>query len=67
MEIFLDPNIIYHSRSVYGILDLFGDVGGLLGILTPFISYFIAPYNETSFLLKAANIDEQGFCSKIAI
>ena len=66
-EIFLDSNIIYHSRLVYGILDLFGDVGGLLGILTTFIGYFVAPYNETSFLFKVAKREEEGFWSTMGI
>jgi hypothetical protein len=29
-EIFLDESIIYHGRSAYGLLDLFGDVGGVM-------------------------------------
>ena len=65
-EIFLDRNIILHSRSVYGILDLFGDVGGVLGILQALIGYFVAPYNETSFVLKVAQRKE-GFCTKMAL
>ena len=29
-EICMDETLIYHSRSVYGFLDLFGDIGGVL-------------------------------------
>ena len=65
-EIFLDRNIIFHTRSVYGILDLFGDVGGVLGILQTIVAYLVAPYNETSFILKVAKKDEV-FCTKLAL
>ena len=32
-EVFIDETVIYHSRSVYGLLDLFGDIGGVLQVL----------------------------------
>jgi hypothetical protein len=30
MELYLDPQIIFHSRQVYNFFDVLGDVGGVL-------------------------------------
>ena len=45
---------IEHERKVYGILDLFGDVGGILDIFILLFGIFIFPYSEHSFKLSSA-------------
>jgi len=39
---------------VYNVLDLLGDLGGVLEIITLIIGFFIYPVSEFSFILKAA-------------
>ena len=51
-EIFMDETLIYHSRSVYGLLDLFGDIGGVLQFLQIISAFFIIPYNESAFIFR---------------
>ena len=51
-EIFIDETVIYHSRSVYGLLDLFGDIGGVLQVLQILSAFFIVPYNESAFIFR---------------
>ena len=41
MEVYLDPSIIYHSRSVYTFFDVLGDVGGVLQILSTVIAIIL--------------------------
>ena len=57
-EIFLDASIIYHERSVYGLMQLCGDIGGVMGALQVFFTFFVEPYNETSFVLFVSNNKE---------
>ena len=42
---------------VYNIMDLLGDIGGILEALTIFIGVFIFPISEFGFVLKAANFN----------
>ena len=51
-EVFIDETVIYHSRSIYGLLDLFGDIGGVLQVLQIFLAFFIVPYNESAFIFN---------------
>ena len=44
---------IFHYRDVYNILDLIGDLGGVLEIFVLFFNIFVGPISEFSFLLKA--------------
>ena len=50
----IDPSLngLHHSRSVYTIIDLFGDVGGVLEIFVLLFIFFIQPLTEFSFLIK---------------
>ena len=45
--------IIIHTREYYGILDLMGDLGGVLEIITIISGVFITPLSEYGFNLKA--------------
>lgn len=58
-EIFMDETLIYHSRSVYGFLDLFGDIGGVLQFLQIISAFFIIPYNESAFIFRFTKYQTQ--------
>jgi len=59
------PNMIYsfniaiastkvaHSREVYNTLDLIGDLGGVLEVISLVFAVFLVPFSEHSFVLKA--------------
>ena len=49
MSFFLSQSTISHQKSIYGFLDLIGDMGGLLDILTLFFAIFLRPYNTAIF------------------
>ena len=49
----MSNQIVKHSRSVYGLLDLFGDFGGFMEVLLLTASLFISPIASHSFLIKA--------------
>ena len=38
--------MLLHTRKVYGLFDAFGDIGGIIEVLTIFVGFFLAPYNE---------------------
>ena len=42
-----------HSREVYNLLDLMGDLGGIIEVLIFGCSFFVTPISEHSFILKA--------------
>ena len=50
----LSGELIEHSRTVYNILDLLGDLGGLTEVFLLVVGYFINPIAEHNFTLKAA-------------
>ena len=44
---------IKHSREVYTIFTLMGDIGGMLGVMTYVLSFILGPITEHSFTMKA--------------
>ena len=44
---------IEHTREVYNLMDLIGELGGVLEILIVLCSYFVCPISEHTFVLKA--------------
>lgn len=44
-----------HTREAYGILNLIGDLGGVLDLFILFIGLFLYPVAEHSFNIKAIN------------
>lgn len=42
-----------HSRQIYSLLDLFGDMGGLLEVISILVSTLIAPWAAFKFNFKA--------------
>ena len=53
MDVALSIKRIEHSREIYNIMDLIGDLGGVMEIITTLCGIFIFPISEHSFTLKA--------------
>jgi hypothetical protein len=49
----VSDQMVLHSRSVYTLLDLLGDYGGLQEMFFLLLGFFIAPFSEHSFVLSA--------------
>jgi hypothetical protein len=50
----LQPDIIRHSRRVFGWFDLLGRLGGITNVMMLLFGSFLFPISEHSFNLKAA-------------
>ena len=42
-----------HSRQKYGILDLMGDLGGVAQVVISVMGFFLFPFSEHNFVIKA--------------
>jgi hypothetical protein len=42
-----------NSRTVYSIVGVFGDVGGVISTFALIFALFLAPYSEMQFRMKA--------------
>jgi hypothetical protein len=51
LKIYLSEETIDHARTVYSFLDLFGDFGGLLEVLSLTAAFFIVPLADFSLLV----------------
>lgn len=49
----LQSQKLQHSRRIYSILDVFGDFGGLKEVIFLIVGFFLAPWSEFSYSLKA--------------
>ena len=49
----MSSEIIEHEREVFNFMDLIGNLGGVMELLTLLIGWFILPVSEHSFILKA--------------
>ena len=49
----LSAETIKHTRQIYSLLDLFGDFGGLLEVLTIIFSLAVSPWSQFHFEMKA--------------
>ena len=49
----VSTEVIKHTRSIYGLQDLFGDFGGFMEVLLLVSSLFLAPVSAHGFLVKA--------------
>jgi hypothetical protein len=52
----LDSNSLEHERSRYNLLDLIGDLGGVLEVFIIFFGLIAFPISEFSFVMKAISI-----------
>ena len=49
----LGDSSVTHERQVYGILDLFGDLGGVQSVMFMICGALLSPISEHSFFIKA--------------
>ena len=49
----IQPNKIEHQRKIYGFLSFIGDLGGVKDIIMLMFGFFVLPFSEFSFNLKA--------------
>ena len=49
----LVKTMMNHQRSLYGILDLLGDMGGLIDIIIIVLQIFFTRYNRALYLFNA--------------
>lgn len=49
----LSSETIRYTRKVYGMIDLLGDLGGVIEIVMLFFGFFLYPISEHSFNLEA--------------
>lgn len=54
IKLFLNTVIKTHSRTVYGVIDLLGDLGGVLEVIMVFTGAIFLPLSEHHFILQAA-------------
>ena len=53
VEFALRDETLNHSRQVYGILDLFGDLGGVVEVILMLGALSLSGFTEHSFIIKA--------------
>ena len=51
---YLDQGTLIHTRQIYGVMDLLGDIGGVLQIFVTVFSFVIQPIAEHSFQVSAS-------------
>jgi len=56
LEFDISENTLSHERKVYSVLDLFGDLGGVIEILMLTCAFLIEPLASHSFLSKAFSL-----------
>ena len=52
-KFWLQPLSQKHQRKVYGFLDLIGDLGGVTEVILLVFGFFLLPFSEYKFNLKA--------------
>ena len=56
MNVFLNEEGVKYTREVYTILDVLGDLGGIVEVIMIIFGFFLFPISEHSFYLKAARM-----------
>lgn len=52
--LWISPNFYSHTRSIYGWIDLLGDLGGVTEVIMICFGFALFPISEFSFILKAS-------------
>lgn len=55
-DVYLFAEMIEHHRRIYGLLDLLGDLGGVLEILAVSLGFTILPLSKHLFILEATKL-----------
>ena len=50
----LDPFVYNYERKIYGLFDMFGELGGIMEVLVLLSSFILVPYN--SILAQISNM-----------
>ena len=50
---YVDQNVKFYQREVYSVIDLLGDIGGIIGIIQSFFGILIFPISKFSFYNSA--------------
>lgn len=56
VDITLSDEIIMHDRCVYTLMNLFGDIGGMKGVIIALLGLLVNPITEHSFFLKVLEL-----------
>ena len=48
--------MVNYERSVYGVISLMGDIGGVMELLMAVAGVLLVPYNSLNFALKKAQV-----------
>lgn len=51
---YMTPETINHQRKVYNLLDLLGDLGGVIEVIMVFFGIFLYPVSKHSFIMDAS-------------
>ena len=52
ISIELTDQVAVHERQAYGLLDLLGDIGGVLEVILSMFGIIVLPYNQLAYKLK---------------
>ena len=55
MSTYIYEEATYHEREVYNVLDLIGELGGVIEIFVVFFGVLIFPISKQSFILEASS------------
>ena len=50
--LFVDDKQAQYSRTIYTIMDIFGDLGGVTGVIVSGLSWFLLPLADHSFTMQ---------------
>ena len=56
VSIWLNHERLYHRRSVYTLLDVLGDYGGVQSIVFLVVPYIVSSFAEHSFVVRALQL-----------
>ena len=50
----LDPKGVAHSRKVYALFDILGDLGGVIEVIMIVFGFIFFPISEHSYIIRAS-------------
>lgn len=55
LDMMLDPRVEMHTRQISNVLDLLGELGGVLDVMVLLVFFFVAPVAEHSYFMAVFN------------